>query len=340
MNEIKVSVIIPVYNVEKYIEECMESVVNQTLEEIEIIIVNDGTQDNSMKKIERFLSDKRIIVINKENGGLSSARNVGLEIARGEFIAFVDSDDFVDKIFLEGLYKNAGDMDIIISNVIEYNDTINEKKQREIKNEIIKYNKGSYFWRYSGFEVWNKIYKRSFLMKNNIKFIEGIIFEDISFNFYSLFLSDKVKYVNKAYYYYRTKRKNSILNTLNDEKILNAYRKININLQNFLPANLDDTFLKMRAYIWKLYYISQEKKSKKEKLELSIITEFEKSLKKDYKNLSQIEKEILKEDLRSVLGNGMFWKIRIYDKFYWENKIFTLKILRRILERKLRNILS
>lgn len=71
----KISVIVPVYNVEEYIEECLESIINQTLEDIEIIIVNDGTEDNSMKKIEKFLSDERIIVINKENGGLSSARN-------------------------------------------------------------------------------------------------------------------------------------------------------------------------------------------------------------------------------------------------------------------------
>ena len=94
MNKIKVSVIIPVYNVEEYIEECLDSVVNKKLKEIEIIIVNDGTQDNSMKKIERFLSDKRMIVINKENGGVSSARNTGMKIAKGEYISFIDPDDY------------------------------------------------------------------------------------------------------------------------------------------------------------------------------------------------------------------------------------------------------
>ena len=337
MTKMKISVIIPVYNVEEYIEQCVESVVNQTLKEIEIIIVNDGTQDNSMKKIERFLLDDRIIVINKENRGISSARNCGLKIAKGEYIAFVDSDDFIDEMMLEKLYENSENKDIVISNVIEYNNVTGEKKQREIKNEIKKYNKGSYFWKYSGFEIWNKIYKRSFLMENNIKFIEGIVLEDVPFNFYSLFLTNKVKYVDKAYYYYRIKRENSILNTLNNEKILNAYNKINIKLHNFSEIDLNGVFSKLRVYIWKIYYISQEKKSKKEKLELTIITEFEERLKKNYKSLSLIEKEILKEDLRTILHNRMFWEIKIFDSFYWKNKIFTRKILR-IIEGKIKNI--
>ena len=131
MTKMKISVIIPVYNVEEYIEQCVESVVNQTLKEIEIIIVNDGTQDNSMKKIERFLLDDRIIVINKENRGISSARNCGLKIAKGEYIAFVDSDDFIDEMMLEKLYENSENKDIVISNVIEYNNVTGEKNKEK-----------------------------------------------------------------------------------------------------------------------------------------------------------------------------------------------------------------
>ncbi len=338
MNNIKISVIIPVYNVEEYIEQCVESVVNQTLKEIEIIIVNDGTQDNSMKKIEKFLSDKRITVINKENGGLSSARNCGLKIAKGEYISFVDSDDFIDEMMLEKLYENGEGKDIIISDVIEYNHITQEKKQREIKNEIKKYTKGSYFWKYSGFEVCNKIYKRNFLMKNNIKFIEGIVFEDILFNFYSLFLANKVKYVEGVYYYYRTKRKNSILSTLDDKKNLNAYNKINIGLKDFSLVQLENIFSKLRAYIWKIYYITEEKKIIKRELDSDLINELENRLKKDYEKLDKIEKEILREDLQKILRNKMFWKINIFDDFYWRNKIFTKKILRRIIEGKIKNI--
>ena len=96
MQQPKVSVIVPVYNVEKYLKQCLDSIVNQTYKNLEIIIVNDGTKDNSMKIVEEYLQDKRIKVINKENGGLSSARNRGIEEATGEYISFVDSDDYID----------------------------------------------------------------------------------------------------------------------------------------------------------------------------------------------------------------------------------------------------
>lgn len=99
-----------------YIEECVESVINQTLREIEIIIVNDGTKDNSIKKIEKYLSDPRVILINKENGGVSSARNTGLKMARGEYISFIDSDDFIELTMLEDLYNESKGMDIVLSN--------------------------------------------------------------------------------------------------------------------------------------------------------------------------------------------------------------------------------
>ena len=212
-NVIKISVIIPVYNVEEYIEQCVESVVNQTLKEIEIIIVNDGTLDNSMKKIERFLSDKRIIVINKGNGGLSSARNAGLEIARGEYISFVDSDDFIEENMLKELYNGSERADIVFSNIVLFDELTKKKKKRKnICDELAKENKGYYFWRYMGTEVWNKIYKRAFLKKGNIKFVENILYEDIPFGLYSLFLASKVKYINKYHYYYRVNRENSIMN--------------------------------------------------------------------------------------------------------------------------------
>lgn len=126
METIKVSVIVPVYNVEEYIEECIESIVNQTLKEIEIIIVNDGTKDNSMKKIEKYLSDSRIVIINKENGSISSARNAGLKIARGEYVTFIDSDDFIKITMLEKLYDQTSDFEIIFSDFIFYNN--NSKK--------------------------------------------------------------------------------------------------------------------------------------------------------------------------------------------------------------------
>ena len=104
----KVSVIVPVYNVEKYIEKCLESLVNQTLKDIEIIIVNDGSKDKSEKIINKFLSKyKNIVYVEKQNGGLSDARNYGMKYAKGEYIAFLDSDDYVDTTIYEKMYNKA-----------------------------------------------------------------------------------------------------------------------------------------------------------------------------------------------------------------------------------------
>lgn len=107
-----------------------KSIVNQTLKEIEIIIVNDGTKDNSMKRIEKYRSDSRIIVINKKNGGISSARNAGLKIARGEYISFIDSDDFIELNMLEDLYNNSEESEVVFSNIVFYDNQTKEKNMR------------------------------------------------------------------------------------------------------------------------------------------------------------------------------------------------------------------
>ena len=107
-DKIKVSVIVPVYNVEKYLRECLNFLVNQTLKEIEIICINDGSEDSSLEILNEYASkDSRFVIINQENSGQSVARNKGLDIAKGEYIGFVDSDDWVDLNFFENLYSEA-----------------------------------------------------------------------------------------------------------------------------------------------------------------------------------------------------------------------------------------
>lgn len=166
--DIKVSIIIPVYGVEKYISQCLESVINQSYENIEIIVVNDGTKDNSMKIVEEYLLDERIKIINKENGGLASAKNRGIEEATGEYIYFLDSDDWIEVNTIEVLVEESNNLDIIYSNFWYFD----EKNQKKRKNkEKIKSNMsmtGEYLLGYSTeIMVWNKIYKKVFLKKNN-----------------------------------------------------------------------------------------------------------------------------------------------------------------------------
>lgn len=133
----KVSIIIPVYNVEKYIRQCLESVINQTYKNIEIIVINDGTKDGSMKIVEEYLEDKRIKIINKNNGGLSSARNKGIEEATGEYIYFLDSDDWIEKDTIEVLVKNSKDVDIIEANFFYFDEiTKIKEKNKDISDDI------------------------------------------------------------------------------------------------------------------------------------------------------------------------------------------------------------
>ncbi|WP_294064325.1 glycosyltransferase [uncultured Fusobacterium sp.] len=340
--KIKVSVIIPVYNVEDYIEKCLESVVNQTLKEIEIIVVNDGTKDNSIKKIEKYFSDSRIKIINKQNGGLSSARNAGLEIAKGEYISFIDSDDFIEEKMLEELYNESENADIVFSNNLNYNMLDNKlsKEEREFFFDKMS-NKGSYICMYSSAVVWNKIYKRDFLEKNNLRFIEGIIHEDDIFTIKSHFLAEKVKYVKKFHYYYRINRKDSIMNNKVKNKHLENYKVIYEQVREFYDNFNGTNFEKLRLYLLKSYYLifRMRLEGNVNKIE---ITNFENNFKKCYSELklSRLEKRIIEDDVKRVLKNREYSYINLLDSFYWKNKFINKKIFRRIIEEKIRRIIK
>ena len=198
---IKVSVIVPVYNVEEYLPKCLDSLVNQSLREIEIILINDGSPDNCQDIIDEYKKkDKRIISIIKENGGQASARNVGLRTSKGEFICFVDSDDFIELDMLEVLYNKGiqDESDIVIC---DYCRIKNNKKQKE---EAFSTKGNTMFENYalntSG-PCW-KIIKRKLLIDNKLFFPEGIIYEDYAIvPTYALF-ANKISYVNKPFYNY------------------------------------------------------------------------------------------------------------------------------------------
>lgn len=201
---IKVSIIVPVYNVEKYIHKCLDSLVNQTLKELEFIFVNDGSPDNSPKIIKEYQKkDKRIKLLNKENGGQASARNLGLEHAKGEYIAFLDSDDYVKENMYETLYNRAkkDNLDIVICNnylvykdsLVENNPGITNKKEKIISpREYITLSPSP----------WNKIIRHEYLNQEKFKFPEGIIYEDLA-SIPLLGLSNpKIVYLNTCLHYY------------------------------------------------------------------------------------------------------------------------------------------
>ena len=165
----KVSVIVPVYNVEKYLENCLETLISQTLKDIEIICINDGSKDSSPDILKKYaLNDERIKIIDKHNEGLSAARNDGLNVATGEYIGYVDSDDWVDLNFYEKLYNAAKkhNAEVACGNIIRCGNRITKYKVKFEKEELITDNveklKVTKVPKYN--YVWNKIYKRESLM--------------------------------------------------------------------------------------------------------------------------------------------------------------------------------
>jgi len=221
---VKVSIIVPIYNVDKYLGKCLESLINQTLKNIEIICVDDGSVDNSLKILEKYAQqDKRIKVISKSNSGVSDARNMGLENAIGEYIGFIDPDDWIDLDYYEKLYSQA----------IKYNcDIAVADIKRVINNkQYISYTTGTtqivddYYKKLVICDVpdhsyvVNKIYKNSELKKYNMKFESGMYYEDLIFSPQILFYLKKLVTVPNVYYYY-LKRKNSILTSKSHKKDL------------------------------------------------------------------------------------------------------------------------
>lgn len=210
----KISVIVPIYNVEKYLENCINSIIVQTLEDIEIILINDGSTDKSYEIINKYKAiDSRIIVINKKNSGVSAARNSGLKVSRGEYIAFIDSDDWIEQNMLEKLHKlgEKYNSEVVACNFKSFNDIYNTFNKYPIDEgeyvgkSVIKEKILSKV--ISGklkTPVWDKIYKKEFLQNNNIKFDEKITrFEDWYFIIEVYEKVHNLYYLDKNMYNYR-----------------------------------------------------------------------------------------------------------------------------------------
>lgn len=252
MENIKVSVIIPVYNAEKYLNKCLDSIINQTFKEIEIICVNDGSTDSSLNILENYKNkDNRIIIINQKNLRQVAARNNGMKIAKGEYISFIDSDDYIENNFLENMYKEAknNDADIAVSNVKSFinndysNDTYVGYWCFYNYNHNVLIDAEDKFGVIYSCAIWNKIYRRDFLIKNNIYFFENLFLEDVSFNNISAILSNKIVLLKDTYYYYNLSNPNSFMKLANIKKdtldMVNMTKKSKEFLKNKLDNNIN-----------------------------------------------------------------------------------------------------
>lgn len=225
------SIIVPIYNVEEYLAECLKSLYKISSLRYEVILVNDGSKDNSYKIMEEFknLYPNKTIIINKENGGLSSARNAGLRAARGKYISFIDSDDFIDtdefeKFVIEGIKSR---LDIAVGNMRYYvPGRIGEPLFRAKRVKDLDVVTGvDFLWNLFQApkcyreEVVDDIYRRNFLIKNNLFFNEEIVHEDSEFTTLAYLKAKKVKYIDKAFYFYR-QREGSIMNKVSEKSMV------------------------------------------------------------------------------------------------------------------------
>lgn len=230
----KVSVIVPIYNVEKYLEKCINSLLSQTLEDIQIILVNDGSKDNSgniAKEYEKNNKD-RVIYVEKENGGLSDARNYGLKYATGDFAAFLDSDDYIEKNAYEEMYNKAieENADYVECDFIwEFPNKIRVDKKYPYKNkkEMLSFVR---------VVAWNKLIKRQLIIDNNLEFPKGLRYEDVEFTYKLIPFINKFAYVDKSFIHY-VQREGSIANVQNErtaeiftvlDNVIEFYKKNNI----------------------------------------------------------------------------------------------------------------
>lgn len=201
----KVSFIVPVYNVEKYLERCIQSILSQSYSNFELILVNDGSPDNSQKIIDNYKKkDKRIVSIKKENEGVSAARNDGLNIATGDYILFIDSDDYIDvnyaEYFVELIEKNDSDMALSYN----YYDDCGFLPAEDSSIKILNSTEASIelYLGKTGVAVWNKIYKKSFLDEYNIRFNKDFWFaEGMTFNIEYFQKCNKIVCGNKKVYH-------------------------------------------------------------------------------------------------------------------------------------------
>lgn len=263
----KVSVIIPVYNSEKYISECLDSVLNQTFKDIEIICIDDGSTDKSFDILNRYnIKEKRITLLTQKNLGQSVARNKALEIAKGEYIYFLDSDDYIEPNLIEECIKKLDETQagLICFNTEVVGDTSSRLFKRAEKYALLKF---SGLLTLTGevrdtlnVYLWNKMFRNDIIQKYKLRFPQNLCYEDISFSKSYFLMVDKIYMDMRRFYHYRI-HENSIMTTTYKTKnaILDHFRNWNTILNNIsinkdLFINNKDT---LEKWFWDYYFMTK-----------------------------------------------------------------------------------
>lgn len=245
----KVSVIVPVYNTEKYLRTCLDALVHQTLEDMEIILVNDGSTDSSKEILEEYAKkDARIRLIHKKNGGQGSARNLGIQFAKGEYIGFADSDDKVKEQLFETLYQKAMETS---ADMVECKFTFVQEDEKGIKElpargSVREYKDAKDMFIDPQVSPWNKLYRRE-VIQNKVTFPEGLIYEDTSFYLKAIPYIKKSAHVDQALVYYYL-HQDSTINRNKNQKVGDMLQVLEDALSFYKQKGFDKTYQQELEY--------------------------------------------------------------------------------------------
>ena len=282
-----VSVIIPVYNVEQYLEQCLDSVIKQTLKDIEIICVDDGSTDKSLEILNKYQEkDDRVTVLTQKNLRAGVARNTGLKVARGKYLSFLDSDDFFDPHMLEDMYNKAekDKSDIVICEFREYNTITKTSVQKarikkrfvdkspfspvSVKNELFDF---------GGLNAWTKLFRRQLFVDNDLHFETCLCCNDMTCVCTAMAAAKRISIIPKPYVYYRTHQSNNLTAKRNQsvDSFMFAAQKLQ---ENLVRLKLYETFkiafvIRMKkSFRWELSLCNQQQKMEKKKKAREILS--------------------------------------------------------------------
>lgn len=315
---VKVSVVIPVYNVENYLRDCLDSIVNQTLKDIEIICINDGSPDNSIDILNEYAAkDPRMTVISQENGGHAVATNRGMDMATGKYLFLMDSDDVLELNALEDSYNAAEEknVDFVLFKAINYdhpNDRYYEtevysmdKIARKVGENVFNYNDIGDLMFQASVTPWSKLYNRKFIMDNNIRFPEGLIFEDNVFFYKALFSAKRIYFLKKFLFIRRWYATSST--TAGDLRFLNSIDVINLMIDVFKEFGEYETYKKHLL-------------NRKVSLGIMRYNKIKEQFKETYF-------QALRDDFLSILADPVYYNDLISNVNYSNKKIFQQVII-------------
>lgn len=311
----KVSIIVPIYNTEKYLKKCLDSLVNQTLDDIEIILINDGSTDNSQNIIDEYSSIylNKIKSFTKENGGQASARNLGITKATGQYIGFVDSDDWIELNMYEELYNKAikDNLDIVCCNLFLIMNGVKQKCAERLiypnnitKNYII-----------NECDPCNKIIKKDLLLNNNIVFLENRIYEDLAMIPTLALYTNRIGYIDYYLYNYLIREGSTMNQTKYNKKLEDIFyvmEELSNKFKNSFSEELEFIYIKHLLHAASLRFLSY----KGSKSQLKKINTLMKETFPNWKNNKYFKQENLKYKLlcKALYRNDILF-ITIYLMF-------------------------